>query len=127
MGITPNLATGVWVGWEDRAAHFRGTGEGQGAKMALPVWAIYMKKVWANKDLEISPEDKFVKPSNWTGSCTDLQGLGGYGDEGALQTIDEIKNPKAEEPVNIPKRSPAKKEENVNEKINSGEEIDFNK
>ncbi|HCN11207.1 MAG TPA: peptidoglycan glycosyltransferase [Chryseobacterium sp.] len=128
MGIVPNLATGVWVGWEDRATHFWGTGEGQGAKMALPIWAIFMKKVWADKELGITMEDKFVKPSNWTGSCSDLQGLGGYGDDGGLQTIDEIKNPKPVEPVNTgPKKSSGKKEENVNEKLNTGEEIDFNK
>lgn len=128
MGIVPNLATGVWVGWEDRATHFWGTGEGQGAKMALPIWAIFMKKVWADKELGITMEDKFVKPSNWTGSCSDLQGLGGYGDDGGLQTIDEIKNPKPMEPVNTgPKKSSGKKEENVNENLNTGEEIDFNK
>ena len=128
MGIVPNLATGVWVGWEDRATHFWGTGEGQGAKMALPIWAIFMKKVWADKELGITMEDKFVKPSNWTGSCSDLQGLGGYGDDGGLQTIDEIKNPKPVEPVNTgPKKSSGKKEENVNENLNTGEEIDFNK
>lgn len=127
IGITPNLATGVWVGWEDRATHFRGTGEGQGAKMALPIWAIFMKKVWADKDLGILPEDKFVKPSNWTGNCSDLQGLGGYGDEGGLQTIDEIKNPKIEEPVYVPKKPSGKPEDDVNEKINTGDDIDFNK
>ncbi|QDP85283.1 peptidoglycan glycosyltransferase [Chryseobacterium sp. SNU WT5] len=127
MGITPNLATGVWVGWEDRATHFRGTGEGQGAKMALPIWAIYMKKVWADKTLGVSPEDKFVKPSNWTGNCGDLQGLGGYGDDGGLQTLDEIKNPRSQEPANGPKKSPARKEDNVNENINTGDDIDFNK
>lgn len=127
MGMTPNLATGVWVGWEDRATHFFGTGEGQGAKMALPIWAIFMKKVWADKELGISPEDKFIKPSNWTGSCSDLQGLGGYGDEGGLQTMDEIKNPKISEPSNLPKKPVGTKEENVNEKINTGDDIDFNK
>ena len=127
MGITPNLATGVWVGWEDRATHFRGTGEGQGAKMALPIWAIFMKKVWADKESGVTIEDKFIKPSNWTGSCSDLQGLGGYGDEGGLQTMDELTNPKVEEPVNTPKKSNGKKEENVNENINTGDEIDFNK
>lgn len=127
MGITPNLATGVWVGWEDRATHFWGTGEGQGAKMALPIWAIFMKKVWADKTLGILPEDKFVKPSNWTGSCSDLQGLGGYGDEGGLQTIDELKAPKVEQNQNNTPRSSGKREENVNENINTGEEIDFNK
>ncbi len=125
MGITPYLATGVWVGWEDRATHFRGTGEGQGAKMALPIWAIYMKKVWADKSLGITIEDKFVKPSNWTGSCSDLQGLGGYGDDGGLQTIEEIKNPRPE-PVERPKTQP-KRDDNINENLNSGEEIDFNK
>lgn len=127
IGITPNLATGVWVGWEDRATHFRGTGEGQGAKMALPIWAIFMKKVWADKNLGVSMEDKFIKPSNWTGSCSDLQGLGGYGDEGGLQTMDELKNPKIEDPSAAPKKSNSKKEENVNENINTGDEIDFNK
>lgn len=127
MGITPNLATGVWVGWEDRATHFRGTGEGQGAKMALPIWAIFMKKVWADKDLGVTVEDKFIKPSNWTGSCSDLQGLGGYGDEGGLQTMDELKNPKIEDPAAAPKKSNGRKEENVNENINASDEIDFNK
>ena len=126
MGMTPNLATGVWVGWEDRATHFWGTGEGQGAKMALPIWAIYMKKVWADKELGISPDDKFIKPSNWTGNCSDLQGLGGYGDDGGLQTLDELKNPKVVQPSGQ-KKSQGTKEENVNENINTGEDIDFNK
>jgi len=93
IGITPKLATGVWVGWEDRATHFWSTGEGQGAKMALPIWGYFMKKIYADKSLKITQEDKFEKPSDWKGDCSDLQGLGGYGDEGGLQTIDEIQNP----------------------------------
>lgn len=121
VGLTPNLATGVWVGWEDRATHFWGTGEGQGAKMALPIWGIFMKKVWADKVLGITPDDKFSKPSNWTGECTDLQGLGGYGDDGGLQTIDEIRNPKPRE--ELPQKP---KEENVNDNLNK-KEVDFNK
>ncbi len=48
MGITPNLVTGIWVGCEDRAAHFRTLTLGQGANMALPIWAIYMQKVYAD-------------------------------------------------------------------------------
>ena len=39
MGVTPNLVTGVWTGCEDRAAHFRSIHLGQGANMALPVFA----------------------------------------------------------------------------------------
>ncbi|MEZ7889350.1 MAG: transglycosylase domain-containing protein [Cloacibacterium sp.] len=122
MGITPNLATGVWVGWEDRATHFWSTGEGQGARMALPIWGIFMKKVWADKELGITPDDKFAKPSNWTGDCADLQGLGGYGDDGGLQTIDQIKNPKPKD--NQPKNNKPK-EENLNENLNK-DEVDFN-
>ena len=126
MGITPNLATGAWVGWEDRATHFFGTGEGQGAKMALPIWAIFMKKVWADKTLGILPEDKFIKPSNWTGSCSDLQGLGGgYGDDGGLQTMDQLKNPSAPKPKQNNSNAP-KKEDNTNENLNTGDDIDFN-
>jgi penicillin-binding protein 1A len=48
MGITPNLVTGVWTGCEDRAAHFRSIYYGQGANMALPVFAEYMQRVYAD-------------------------------------------------------------------------------
>ncbi|MDO5614992.1 MAG: transglycosylase domain-containing protein [Cruoricaptor ignavus] len=128
IGMTPNLATGVWVGWEDRATHFRSTGEGQGAKMALPIWAIFMKKVYADSSLGISPDDKFIKPSNWTGDCSDLQGLGGYGDEGGLQTLDQLKNPTTENDSEGRGKSNTqqKKEENINENINKDSEVDFN-
>jgi len=126
MGITPKLATGAWVGWEDRATHFFGTGEGQGAKMALPIWAIFMKKVWADKSLGITPDDKFTRPSDWKDGCSNLKGLGeGYGDDGGLQTIDEIKNPRPVDPT--PKHNTEKKEENVNDNLHSTDEVDFNK
>jgi len=62
MGITPSLATGVWVGGEVRSIHFRSITLGQGANMALPIWALYMKKVWADKSLNI-PKNNFEKPS----------------------------------------------------------------
>lgn len=122
IGLTPKLGTGVWVGWEDRSTHFWSTGEGQGARMALPIWGYFMKKVYADKSLKISPDDKFPKPSNWTGDCSDLQGLGGYGDEGALPTLEELRNPR---PKN--NSSSGKKEENVNSNLNNDGDIDFNK
>ena len=65
MGMVPNLVTGVWVGAEDRAVHFPGIAYGQGATMALPIWGIYMKKVYNDKQLNISKED-FPKPENLT-------------------------------------------------------------
>ena len=65
MGLVPNLTTGVWVGAEDRAAHFPDLARGQGASMALPIWALYMKKCYADKELGIS-DGEFEKPSNMT-------------------------------------------------------------
>lgn len=62
MGLTPDLATGVWVGCEDRSAHFRTITLGQGANMALPIWALYMQKVYDDPELNISKGD-FEKPS----------------------------------------------------------------
>ncbi|MCK9219229.1 MAG: transglycosylase domain-containing protein [Bacteroidales bacterium] len=62
MGITPDLVTGVWVGCEDRAAHFRSITLGQGANMALPIWALYMQRVYGDAGLRITKRE-FDKPS----------------------------------------------------------------
>ena len=63
MGMVPNLVTGVWVGGDDRATHFRSTAYGQGATMALPIWGMYMKSCYADADLNISTEG-FKRPAN---------------------------------------------------------------
>jgi len=63
MGLTPNLVAGVWVGCEDRSVHFRATNLGQGANMALPVWAYFMKRVYNDPKIKISKGD-FEKPLN---------------------------------------------------------------
>jgi len=65
IGYTPQLVSGVWVGWEDRDIHFSNMGEGQGASMALPVWALYMKKVFENGDLGYSTKTGFNIPSTY--------------------------------------------------------------
>lgn len=57
MGITPELTTGIWVGCEDRSAHFRSLYLGQGANMALPIWALYMQRVYADSTINISMGD----------------------------------------------------------------------
>ena len=56
MGMVPNLVTGVWVGGEDRSIHFNRLLYGQGAAMALPIWALYMKKNYANEEIGVSKE-----------------------------------------------------------------------
>ncbi len=63
MGVVPNLVTGVWVGGEDRAVHFKSITYGQGAAMALPIWGLYMKSCYANADLGISKAE-FEEPDN---------------------------------------------------------------
>lgn len=65
MGMVPNLVTGVWVGGEDRAAHFQSLLYGQGASMALPIWALYMKKNYENEELGVSIE-AFEEPEEMT-------------------------------------------------------------
>ena len=65
MGITPRLAAGVWVGCEDRAAHFDNLNMGAGGNMALPIWAKFFEKVYADSTLGVSQEDMFEKPENF--------------------------------------------------------------
>ena len=63
MGIVPNLVTGVWVGGEDRATHFKSITQGQGATMALPIWALYHKKIYADATLNVS-QGEFERPED---------------------------------------------------------------
>jgi penicillin-binding protein 1A len=63
IGMVPNLSTGVWVGAEDRSVHFVDLTRGQGASMALPIWALFMKKNYEDKTLGISQEE-FERPEN---------------------------------------------------------------
>ena len=65
MGMVPNLVTGVWVGAEDRAAHFKSITYGQGAAMALPIWGMYMKSCYEDEKLDISDEN-FERPKDLT-------------------------------------------------------------
>ena len=66
IGYTPKLTAGVWVGAEDRQVHFTSTALGGGNNMALPIWAIFMQKVYADKSIPMGPEDVFVAPLGWT-------------------------------------------------------------
>ena len=87
MGITPDLTTGVWVGAEDRSVHFRSTKLGQGSHTALPIWALYMKKVYADKNLGISKGD-FTKP-NIPGVDLNFD-CDRYDNEESIEYIDEF-------------------------------------
>ena len=62
VGFTPSLVSGCWVGGEDRAIHFDRMADGQGASMALPIWALYMQKVLADPDLPYDESEQFDVP-----------------------------------------------------------------
>ncbi|MDR2928213.1 MAG: transglycosylase domain-containing protein [Cytophagaceae bacterium] len=65
MGVTPNLVSGIWVGGEDRDIHFDNMRLGQGANMALPIWALYMTEVYNDKTIPITLDDKFEAPAHF--------------------------------------------------------------
>lgn len=65
VGMVPNLATGIWVGNEDRSAHFKSLIYGQGATMALPIWGIYMRKIYDDDTMVFKVSEKpFDRPAN---------------------------------------------------------------
>lgn len=75
VGCVPQLVTSVWVGGEERDIHFRSTANGQGSATALPIWALYMRKVYADQSLGYDPTLDFEKPASGLSSMDDLYGL----------------------------------------------------
>jgi penicillin-binding protein 1A len=65
MGITPNLVAGVWSGWEDQSIHFEDLSTGQGANMALPVFAEFLLRVYADPEFSTMVEDIFEPPQGF--------------------------------------------------------------
>lgn len=76
MGVTPNLVSGAWVGGENRSIHFDSITLGQGANMALPIWAEYMTKVYEDSTLTniVAKQDTFERPAdfNYDLDCDDV-------------------------------------------------------
>jgi len=66
MGVTPNLVGGVWSGWEDQSIHFETLNEGQGANMALPIMAIFLRKLYSDPLFGIMETDEFERPANFS-------------------------------------------------------------
>lgn len=65
MSIAPNLVGGVWTGWEDQSIHFENLSLGQGANMALPVYGLFLQKIYADPELGIMELDKFEMPQGF--------------------------------------------------------------
>jgi penicillin-binding protein 1A len=75
MGLTPTLVSGVWVGGDDRDIHFSSMAMGQGATMALPVFALYMQKVYKDKQLGYNEKAVFDLPPGYNPCNMDESGL----------------------------------------------------
>lgn len=73
IGVTPDLVSGAWVGWEDMRIHFRSTDLGQGAAMALPIFGFYMKDVYADKKLGFISNGQFDPPKDTEGLVYDCK------------------------------------------------------
>jgi penicillin-binding protein 1A len=71
MGFTPSLVGGVWVGGEERSIHFDRLTEGQGANMALPIYGLFMQKVYADKSLGYSEDEAFDIPEQFMNPCVE--------------------------------------------------------
>ncbi len=69
IGYCPQLLAGSWVGCDDREFRFHRESLGQGASVALPIWAYFMKRVYADKSLNIDPNKRFAIPDGFV-DCT---------------------------------------------------------
>src|SRR5690606_3670023 len=97
IGYTPQLLAGVWVGCDDRFLRFSSTAQGQGASAALPIWAYFFQKVFADSKAGIKAGAKFIAPEDFS-NCGDLGGIAGqyypeYNDEGGVTGNDSNGNP----------------------------------
>lgn len=90
MGITPQLVAGVWTGCEDRAIHFRSTNLGEGANTALPIFALFLKRVYNDNSLGIKKGDFEVPPggTSITLDCSQYQ-KNGEGKSSSGENLDE--------------------------------------
>ena len=89
MGLTPTLVSGVWVGGDDRDIHFDSMAMGQGATMALPVFALYMQRVYADKHLGYNPNAVFDMPEGYNPCVIDESGLQDASDGVSIEDIFE--------------------------------------
>ncbi|XOD69384.1 MAG: penicillin-binding protein 1A [Flavobacteriales bacterium AspAUS03] len=112
VGLVPNLTTTVWVGWEDRFAHFQNLRLGQGASMALPIWAYYMSEVYQDKKLGYQQSETFNKPANISFQWDDC---GSYDYDSLFEESENQKN-------STTKENPST---NIDQKLNKKSKVNY--
>jgi penicillin-binding protein 1A len=93
MGLTQHLVSGLWVGGDDRPIHFRTIELGQGGRLAMPAWAMYMQKVYKDPTLTQYRPEPFRKPNNFKIDC------GGYHIDSSQRYIPPKVTPEEEEEI----------------------------
>ena len=88
MGFTPQLVAGAWVGGEERFIHFNNMGYGQGAAMALPIYGLFMKKIYSDRSLPYSQDDRFEFPADI--NLCESPFYDGVGSEDTESSIDDV-------------------------------------
>jgi penicillin-binding protein 1A len=125
MGYTPKILAGAWVGCENNFIHFSTTAVGQGANTGLPIWALFMQKVYADPTLKISANDHFPIPPNMEedniymnydsnvqpGAESDNVGNGSADDYGSGAASDYASPGYDEQPAPKPKETKPKEEQ----------------
>ena len=90
MGLTPKLVSGVWVGGDDRDIHFDSMAMGQGATMALPIFALYMQQIYKDSSLGYSVTDTFNLPQGYNPCYSESTEMGdGEGGEAMEEVVEE--------------------------------------
>ncbi|MEZ4941599.1 MAG: transglycosylase domain-containing protein [Saprospiraceae bacterium] len=62
MGVTPRLVVGTWVGGDDRWIRFLSLGDGQGSRMARPIFADFLKRLENDKSAGYDYNARFERP-----------------------------------------------------------------
>ncbi|MBS7351643.1 MAG: transglycosylase domain-containing protein [Muribaculaceae bacterium] len=88
MAFTPKLVSGAWVGGEERYIHFNSMAQGQGASMALPIYGLFIKKVYADKTLPYSQNDKFPEPPEGFEPCYKEDIVGDVVEEQPVEAVE---------------------------------------
>ena len=94
MGVSPKLVSGCWVGGEDRDIHFESMAYAQGAAAALPIFGLYMKKIYADSSIDITQQDQFDLTPGFDPCAGELQldaeeeGEGGEGNDDEFTPVE---------------------------------------
>ncbi|WP_238784219.1 transglycosylase domain-containing protein [Blattabacterium cuenoti] len=124
IGMVPNLTTGIWVGWEDRYSHFESIKLGQGANMALPIWAYYMKSLYGDTNFNYNNQLFFHKPRNYQYNWDKCEGISHSQEENVIsnESNKDLENKKNENPIK--EKEIIDFNENLNKENNKNKDYD---